>query len=155
MKQDSARSFSSARYDVLDPLVAVLWADRSMSAAQVRALDTIAKLLGVENLASRIVSRVSKRSAHGIPPLGWRPAVYAMAVWVAAVDGRIERREAALLSRFAQLWQVAPDLQVRLNRLASSLASVAKGRPTESQLLALVRASLHLANAPEDAEFAA
>lgn len=140
-----AASPSSEEHDCLAPLLDVLWADRRMSFAQVRAVDQVAQWLGIDGVATRITRFPSSRLER-MPPVELRADLYALGVWVAAMDGRVHESERRVLARMADAWQLSLELQRKLRRSALSMARVAQGRPTQAQLGALLRAVRHLSS---------
>ena len=131
-------------FDLLSPLLDVLWADGRMSFAQVRAVDEVASLLGVTDVAARI-ARLTSEFDDALPPAPIRAVAYALAVWVAASDGRIHPDERRVLNHFERYWDLDADVAQRTRRLALGMARVGAGRPTRTQLEALMRAARQLA----------
>ena len=58
-------------FDLLSPLLDVLWADGRLSFAQVRAVDQVATFLGVDDLAMRIARVPLSEFVDVLPPQGW------------------------------------------------------------------------------------
>lgn len=131
-------------FDLLSPLLDILWADGRMSFAQVRAVDQVATLLGVDDVAMRIARVPLSEFDDALPPVSIRAVAYTLAVWVAAVDGHIHPSELRVLNHFEGFWDLSPDVTQRAQRLALGMARVAAGRPTRTQLEALIRAAQHL-----------
>lgn len=132
-------------FDLLSPLLDVLWADGRMSFAQVRAVDQVATLMGVDDVAARIASVRLAEFDDALPPTPVRAVAYALAVWVAAADGRIHPDERRVLNHFERYWDLCPNVARRTRRLALGMARVGAGRPTPTQLEALIRAAQQLA----------
>lgn len=132
-------------FDLLSPLLDVLWADGCMSFAQVRAVDQVAKLVGADDVAMRIARVPLNEVDDAVPPVPLRAVAYALAVWVAAVDGRIHPSERRILDHFECVWDLSPDVAHRTRRVALGMARVGAGRPTQTQLEALIRAAQQLA----------
>ena len=132
-------------FDLLSPLLDVLWADGRMSYAQVRAVDQVATLLGVEDVAKRITRVRPSESDDAVPPALVRAVAYTLAVWVAAVDGHVHPSERRVLNHFETCWDLSPLVTRRARRLAVGMARLAAGRPTRTQLEALIRAAQQLA----------
>ena len=131
-------------FDLIAPLLDVLWADGRMSFPQVRAVDQVATRFGVDDVAMRI-ARVPLDELDGAaPPATLRPVAYALAVWVAGMDGRLHPSEEAVLRHFAQWWELAPEVERQARRIALGMARVARGRPTQTHLEALLRAARQL-----------
>ena len=131
-------------FDLLSPLLDVLWADGRMSFAQVRAVDQVASLLGVEDVAMRIARVPLDELEDALPPAPLRAVAYSLSVWVAASDGRIHPSERRVLDSFERRWGLSPSVTQRARRLAVGMARVGAGRPTRTQLEALIRAAQRL-----------
>ena len=140
-------------FDIMSPLLDILWADGRMSFHQVRALDLIAQQVGVDDLAKRISTVSVGDDLTSPPPPSLRPVIYALAVWVAVIDGRLEPRERRLLDHFASSWDLDRDVEQRARSLALRMASLASGQPTQAQLEALFRAAerIHGSTTAEEA----
>ncbi len=131
-------------FDMLSPLLDILWADGRMSFAEVRAVDQVATLLGVDDVAMRIARVPLSEFDDAVPPVPIRAVAYTLAVWVAAADGRIHSSERRVLDHFESYWDLSPDVTHRARRLAVGMARLAAGRPTRTQLEALIRAARQL-----------
>jgi hypothetical protein len=132
-------------FDLLSPLLDVLWADGCMSFAQVRAVDQVAKLVGADDVAMRIARVPLTEFDDAVPPVPVRAVAYTLAVWVAAVDGHVHPNERRVLKHFESCWDLSPDVVGRARRLALGMARIGAGRPSRTQLEALIRAAQQLA----------